>query len=422
MNAEILSVGTELLIGKVVDTNAAFLSRMLAELGINLYFRSTVGDNVERLSQTVKTALKRSDVVIITGGLGPTEDDLTREVVAELMGIELVFDPEIARGLEAKFSKFGYRKGEVPKSNLKQAMVPEKGFGTAVKNEVGTAPGVIFEKDGKCVVCMPGVPTEMKWLFENGMKDHLKRMLAERNEGSCAIYTRWIHSIGIGEAKVEEMLIDLVHGMENPSVATYVDDGECNIRVTARSSDMEDAVETVEQTEKEIEKRLKDAIYGKDSQTLEGVVAQLLREKGLKVACAESCTGGLLGAAFTSLAGSTDYFDRGFIVYTNQAKVDQLGVDAHIIESFGAVSEQTACEMALGALRFSDADVSISITGIAGPGGGTEEKPVGLVYIGLAHDGVVKAEKFNFYGDRKYVRTRTVKMALNMLRKHLQTN
>ena len=420
MNAEIISVGTELLMGKVTDTNATFLSRALSELGINVYYRSTVGDNPKRLSDTIENAVKRSDVVIITGGLGPTEDDITKEVVADILGIELVFDPTIANDIERRLSKFGYRKDEIPKSNLKQAMVPQSGFGMGVRNETGTAPGVIFEKNGKCVMCMPGVPREMKWLFENHMTDYLKQMLVKRNEDSTVIYTRWLHCLGIGEAKVEELLIDLIHERENPSVSTYVEDGQCDIRITSRSFDVDLARSQVEQVEEEVKKRLGDAVFGKDADSLESVVAQLLKNSGMKVACAESCTGGLLGSSFTSLPGSTDYFERGFIVYSNQAKVEQLGVEAQTIEQYGAVSEQTAKEMALGALRFSNADISISITGIAGPGGGSEEKPVGLVYIGLAHEKNIRVEKLNLFGDRKYVRTRTVKMALNMLRNYLK--
>lgn len=413
MKAEILSVGTELLLGNIVDTNAAYLARELASLGISVYFKSTVGDNPERLREVVRTAIERSDLVVTTGGLGPTSDDITKDVIAEVLGAELVMDERAAEEIRSFFRKIGR---EMPAGNLRQAMVPKDGV--VFYNDLGTAPGVGFIKDGKVVVCMPGVPREMYRMWEKSVAPFLMERLAAAGEAGT-IASRTLRVFGVGESTCDAILDDIMRASTNPTLAPYAKDGEVHLRITAKAPDRKTAEEMIDRIDAEVRSRLGDAVYGQDERALEHVVGDLLRAKGLRLATAESCTGGLIGEMITSVAGSSDYYDRGFVTYSNAAKTELLGVDPEIIARHGAVSHETCLAMAQGARNRSRAELAIAVTGIAGPGGGTPEKPVGTVYIGVAVPEGSMSGRFSLPGDRAMVRRRAAMNALNIVRMYL---
>lgn len=413
MKAEILSVGTELLLGNIVDTNAAYLARELASLGIPVYFKSTVGDNRERLRDVVRMAIGRSDLVVTTGGLGPTSDDITKDVIAEVMGTELVMDERAARDIRSFFRRIGR---EMTANNLRQAMVPKDGV--VFYNDAGTAPGVGFIKDGKVVVCMPGVPREMYQMWEKSVAPFLVERLSAAGEAGT-IASRTLRVFGVGESTCDAILDDIMRASENPTLAPYAKDGEVHLRITAKAPDRKTAEEMIDRIDAEVRRRLGDAVYGEDSRALEHIVGDLLRAKGLRLVTAESCTGGLIGEMITSVAGSSDYYDRGVVTYSNAAKTELLGVDPEIIARHGAVSHETCHAMAQGAKERSGADIAIAVTGIAGPGGGSPEKPVGTVYIGIAVPEGSVSGRFSLPGDRSQVRKRAAMNALNIVRIYL---
>lgn len=418
MKAEIISVGTELLLGQTVDTNAAHIARSLAGLGFSLYRKTTVGDNRARLATVVREALERADVVITSGGLGPTEDDLTKETVAEVLGIHLVESPEVLSDIEGFFASRGTR---MTANNRKQALVPEPSSGTFFRNAVGTAPAVVFESGKKRVICLPGVPREMAYLINSGVEPYLRAYLT-RNGAGEVIVSRIIRTIGIGEASLEERILDLACEGVNPTVAVYASEGECQIRVTACAREEKEAWMLIEPVEKELEARLGRSIYGYDDDTLEVVVARRLISAGARLSVAESCTGGLICGMLTGVPGSSSFLERGIVTYSNSAKRDELGVDESTLRVHGAVSRETAVEMACGVVRTARADLGLSVTGIAGPGGGSADKPVGLVYFCLADTektSVITA-RMMFGGDRRSVRTRACKFGLDLLRRHLE--
>lgn len=417
MIAEIISVGTELLLGHVIDTNSAFLSRRLAGLGISVYRKTAVGDNLARLSHSIREALDKADVVIITGGIGPTEDDVTREAASAALGVELVEDEGVLASLRAFFAARGT---PMPESNRKQALRPHPHQGRLIPNEVGTAPGLLFEVGGKVVVCLPGVPREMELMVERHVEPYLAQLVAG-NEGGGVILSRILKTVGIGESALESRILDLAHGKTNPTVATYAGRFECEVRVTAKAPSKDEALAMIDQVEAEIRRRLGALVYGVDDDVLEGVTGYLMTKAGATVATAESCTGGLIAGAITSIAGSSNYFERGYVTYSNASKVEELGVYRETIEKHGAVSRPVAIAMARGAAARSGARIGLAVTGIAGPTGGTPSKPVGTVHIALydeTHCTVVSA-RMGFPGDRTSVRLRSTKTCIDMLRRHL---
>ncbi|MBV6458083.1 MAG: putative competence-damage inducible protein [Fimbriimonadaceae bacterium] len=408
MNAEVVSVGTELLLGQIVDTNAALLGRMLAEVGVANLHRQTVGDNLERVTRAVAAALARADVVITIGGLGPTEDDLTRDGVAAALGDKLIHDPDLEAELREIFARRNFPWLE---TQLRQAKRPANS--RPLSNPNGTAPGLICEKGGKVVICLPGPPAELGPMVENFVKPYL----AEKS-GSGIILSRVIRIIGLGESVVESKVKDLLVS-KNPTIAPLAHTGEVHLRVTARAANHSEAAKMIEPLEAEVRRRLGQAVYGCDTETLEGACIELLRQKSAMVAVAESCTGGMLGARLTSIPGSSDVVVGGAITYANSMKVKLAGVTEETLVQHGAVSAECAKEMALGVKELCSADFTLSVTGIAGPGGGSAEKPVGLVYIGVAAPGSVEAFQYSFPGSREVVRQRSVQAALFRLREAL---
>lgn len=407
MQAELIMVGTELLLGEVVDTNATFLARNLADLGIDVFYKSTVGDNFERVSGVLLQALGRSDVMIISGGLGPTDDDLTREIVSQITGRPLVVDEGVLGDIEDWFAQ-RYSHSAMPAHNRKQALFPSGS--QIIPNPVGTAPGFCLEKDGKMIIALPGVPQELQAMFSASVAPVLK----QRNSGQVLV-TRNLHFVGIGESSLEELLADLLSEQTNPTLALYASGGTVRVRMAVKADTQEAGLELISPLEQEIRLRTKDYLYGTDGESLEQVVAQILLDRQLKLALAESCTGGLIGHRLTSVPGSSGFLNRGYVVYSNQAKMEDLGVKQTTLNRFGAVSEQTAREMAEGARLRAGADFGLAVTGIAGPGGGTPAKPVGLVYISLASSGDTIVQQHLWKGTREQIKNRTALMALRLL-------
>lgn len=408
MKAEILAVGTELLMGQIANTNAQYISSRLPNVGIGVYYHDVVGDNPDRLKQCLALALSRSDIVILTGGLGPTQDDLTKETVAEAVNRNLVLDQE---SLDKMTTFFAGRNRTMTKNNIKQAYLPEGCI--IIRNKNGTAPGCIIEEGEKVIIMLPGPPSEMKPMFDDSVMPYF----AAKSE--FKLDSRFLRIFGIGESAMEDMLIDLIDTQSNPTIAPYAKDGEVTLRITARYE--KDSVEEdiITPVENEIRRRLSDAVYSNDNSNLEEVAAKLLMESEMTLALAESCTGGLLAAKLTEIPGISAVFDRAVITYSNRSKVEALGVKQETLDQYGAVSEQIAKEMAEGVRRVSSSDIGISVTGIAGPDGGTTEKPVGTVYIALAHKNGVYSKKLELWGSRNRIRNVTCLHVFDMLRRHL---
>ena len=406
MTVELISVGTELLLGNIVNTNAAYLSEKCADLGLSCFYQSVVGDNEERLSGVLKTALERSDIVILSGGLGPTEDDLTKEVSAKVMGRELSMHEPSKKRIEEYFSS---RNLELTENNWKQAMVPEGAI--VLDNENGTAPGVIMEGEGKKVILLPGPPNEMIPMFEKQIMPYLS------GSDLGMIYSQTVKICGVGESKAETMIKDMIDSQTNPTIATYAKNCEVHLRVTAKAKDEKEAKKLVKPVVKELKNRFGPYVYTTNADiTLEKAVFDLLVANKLTVSTVESCTGGMLAARLINVPGISEVYKSGYITYSNKAKRKILGVKKGLLEKKGAVSEEVAKEMAKGAAVISKAEVAVSVTGIAGPGGGTEEKPVGLVYIACNVCGKTKVRKFNFRGNRAKIRETTVSSALILMR------
>lgn len=410
MRAEILSIGTELLLGQITDTNAVFLSQGLAELGISLYYRATVGDNPERLEDTLRRAKDRSDLIICTGGLGPTGDDITSAAIAKVFDAPLEVHEGARVTLEAFFKQ---RNRTISANQLKQAMIPHGS--TLVLNPVGTAPGFILVKDGKTIVTFPGPPNEMHPMWRESVFPYLRALSGE------IIVSRTLRFCGIGEGQLEMELKPLIDAQQAVTIAPYAKLAEVHIRLTTRAATTEEAQARIAPVEEAVRGLVGQYVYGVDEETLEEVVGRMLREAGLTLAVAESCTGGLLGGRITGIPGSSDYFAGGVISYSNAVKTKLLRVAPTTLEQHGAVSPHTAREMAEGVLKATGSDIGISITGIAGPDGGSDEKPVGMVYIGVAEkDQPARAFPYNFWGDRPTIRQRAVQEALVLLRNILR--
>jgi len=373
MTAEILCVGTELLLGNIVNTNSAFLSRELAAIGIFTYYQSVVGDNAKRLKESLALSISRADIVIITGGLGPTYDDLTKETVAEYFGLNMKMHEESLERLKKFFSQFNR---EMTPNNKKQAMMPD---GCIVfRNNYGTAPALAVEGKGKTVVMLPGPPREMEPIYREEIKPFLLK-----KQNNIILVSKTIHIFGMGESQVEHKLHDLMENSTNPTIAPYAKEGEVELRVTASGSNEKDCLDLINPAIDKIKSEIGDVIYGIDIKSLQNAVVTKLLEKNLTLATAESCTGGLIGKRITEISGCSSVYLGGIISYDNSVKVNQLNVSEETLKKYGAVSEQTALEMCIGAAKNLNADIGVSTTGIAGPGGGTDEKPVGLVYAGV---------------------------------------
>ena len=372
MKTSILAVGTELLFGQTVNTNAAYLSEKLNLMGFDVMYHFVVGDNPARLKEKLADALTDTDLVILTGGLGPTQDDLTKEMVAEYMGVEMHLDERVVDDLNAIFAKRG---GNMPENNMKQAYLPDGC--TPFYNASGTAPGFALEKDGKVAICLPGPPREMKWLFENGVRDYLEKFMEKK-----MVY-RVIRTIGIGESDLEMLLMPLIDGQTDPTIATYAKEGECTLRVASQRDSEEEASAAVDEMTERVRKLAGEYIYSLENEELNEVVVRILKEKGLTIASSESCTGGMFAAAITDVAGASDVISSSYVTYSNENKIKELGVPAETIERFGVVSKETAEAMAAGTKKRSGADIAVSITGFAGP----ESDPgheAGEAYIGYA--------------------------------------
>lgn len=405
LTAEIIAIGTELLLGDIVNTNAAHLARGLASLGINTYHQQVVGDNPKRLLEALEKAYESSNLVITSGGLGPTQDDLSKEMAAQFFGLPLQEDAEARAHIEQYMHRTGR---QITENNWKQALLPVGS--RPLYNHNGTAPGFIVEQDERMLIMLPGPPSELIPMFDEQVIPYLQSL------SDSVMLSRTLHICGTGESAVESRLHDQMEAMTNPTLAPYAKEGIVDLRITAKASSEEEAERMIQPVEVMIRDMFGDQVFGQDGQTLESVVIQLLQEKGWRVATAESCSGGWACGQIVNCPGASQVLEGGFVTYSNEAKQSILGVKKETLEQYGAVSEETAKEMALGAAQALKTQTAISITGIAGPGGGTAEKPVGTVCIGVACQGKVWTETFQFSRNREANRRLSVVRALNMLR------
>lgn len=405
MNAEIVCVGTELALGEILNTNSAWLARELAEIGIETLHHSTVGDGRKEMADAISHAAGRTDFVIVTGGIGPTPDDITRQVVAEVAGVELVRDEPSLAHIRGLFAGWGR---EMAQSNAIQADFPAGS--RIIPNPNGTAAGFHMPLGRAHIFVLPGVPAEMRAMW----KDTVRPYLCGKTSG--VVITRTVNCYGRGESEITDIIRDLMEPGRNPLVGDTAEDSIIKIRLRATAGTIEEALSLVAGTKAEIAGRLPDVVFGEDDDTLESAVVKLLRARGLTVAVAESCTGGLVAKRLTDIAGSSAVFIQGVVAYSNDAKTRLLGVPAKLIEKHGAVSAEVARSMAQGVRDSAGADFGLGVTGIAGPEGGTPEKPVGLVYVAIASESGVESRELHLRGDRERVRDRTTKTILNILR------
>ncbi len=410
MIAEIVSVGTELLMGQVVNTDAQFIAQRLAPLGYQVFYHITVGDNARRLTGVVHRAIERSDVVVFTGGLGPTDDDLTKETVAAALGLTCEPFPEEVERLTRFFAERGY---EMTPNNLKQACFPKGSV--ILPNRNGTAPGCIMRAADKTAILLPGPPRELCPMFENYAMPYLEKM------SNASLYSRELRIFGMGESDVTYRIRDIIENQTNPTVAPYVKLCEVTLRVTAKCADPAEGERMAAGMIGQIRQRLGDVVYSVDGEPLPALCARLLTGRGKTLAVAESCTGGLVAGACVDIPGSSRFFLEGCVTYSNDAKKRRLGVSPQTLSAYGAVSEQCAREMAEGMRRSSGADYALGTTGIAGPDGGTAEKPVGTVYVALASPEGTRVQKFLLHGDRERIRYAAMLNGFDILRRHLCT-
>ena len=414
MVTELIAVGTEILLGNIVNTNSAYLSEKCAELGLAVYYQSVVGDNPDRMKSVIKTALDRSDVIILTGGLGPTEDDLTKEITAEVMGFPLVEDAHTRELMEAYLKEYekNHPQRRITKNNYKQTMVPEGAI--VMDNHNGTAPGLIMEKKGKTAILLPGPPNEMVPMFEESVYPYLRKKQPE------IIYSRMVKISGIGESQVAEEIQDLIDKQTNPTIAPYAKTGEVHLRVTTKAEDEKKCKEMIKPIVRELKKRFgKNVFATREDKTLEEAVVDLLKEKNMTLSLAESCTGGAVAARIVNVPGASDALMCGYVTYTNRAKRKCLGVKKSTLNKEGAVSAKCAKEMAKGGAKAARTDVCLSVTGLAGPGGGTKETPVGTVFMGCTCAGKTTTREFHFTGNRSRIRGQAVAQALTFIRDSL---
>jgi len=409
MHAEVISVGDELLSGAVLESNFQRIAAELLRNGLSVGRHTIVADSTREISASILEASERSDIVIVTGGLGPTVDDRTRQASAEASGKPLMFHPEILERIKWMFER---RNQPMPESNRLQAMIPEGA--QVIENPIGTAPGFSLRIGKALFFFLPGVPSEMSAMFAGSVLPRLQSEL----RGAGVIFERRLHTFGMAESRVNELLRDLLE-KPAPRMGLIAKTGVIDIRLTATGDSLEEAKLIVAETEAEVRSRLGEAVFGSDLQTLESVVAEMLMEREIKIAVAESCTGGLLAKRLTDISGISSVFMEGWVTYSNEAKMKRLGVPARLIRQKGSVSAEVAKAMAEGARKRAGTDISLAVTGIAGPTGGTPDKPVGLTYVALASPEGTQVQEFRFPGNRADVRDRTVKAALNMVRLYL---
>ena len=411
MIAEIVTVGTEILLGNIVNTNSAYLAVECANLGLTVYYQSVVGDNEERMKAVIRTALDRSDVVILTGGLGPTEDDLTKEVTAEVMGMPLVEDAHSRERIERYMKEYKKNNSQrrITSNNYKQALIPEGAL--VLDNHNGTAPGLILEKDGKIAILLPGPPVELKPMFTEEVYPYLRKKQPE------IIYSQVVKICGIGESQVAEDIQDMIQAQTNPTIAPYAKVGEVHLRITAKASDEKEGKKLIKPVVRELKRRFGRNIFATEAEkTLEEAVVDMLHDQQLTLALAESCTGGEIAARIVNVPGASQVFTHGFVTYSNRAKRKCLGVKKATLKLEGAVSAKCAKEMAKGGCNAAEADICLSITGLAGPDGGTKETPVGTVFMGCCYNGKVVTREFHFTGNRTKIRQQATAHALAFLR------
>jgi len=410
MKAEIISIGSEILRGQITDTNANFIAKKLVELGIELEHISVVSDNPESLLSTLKLAFQRSDLIITTGGLGPTEDDITYQTIARALNLKLIKYPEAEENLKRILKKINKI---ISPSNLKQIYLPEGA--KIIINQYGTAPAMILEKDNKIICSFPGVPHEMKNLMEENLIHYLK----EKFPPSVIKKSKILKITGLGESSVNELIREYINKQTNFSFGIYSNPEDIQVQITTQAPTEKEVEKLLQSSVSQLTKILGTYVYGTDKQSLEEIVGNLLKSKKLKVAVAESCTGGILGEMITRIPGSSKYFQGGVISYNAKVKENLLKVPPKIIKKYGEVSNQTAILMAEGVRISCRSDIGISITGIAGPGGATEKKKVGLVYMALADGKKTITQKHQLFGNRQLIRLRSARRALNMLRMYL---
>ena len=408
MNAELIAVGTEILLGDIVNTDAQVISQGLSELGINVFYQTVVGDNPARLRHVVETARDRADIIITTGGLGPTLDDLTKETLAAVFGKKLALHQPSLDRIKGFFQTIGR---EMTPNNEKQAWLPEGC--TVFVNEWGTAPGCAFEAYGKHVLMLPGPPRECNPMWKECAMPYLYKLA-----GGC-IVSRNIRVFGLGESNMESILHDMMAESKNPTIAPYARTSECYARVTAKADTPEECEKLLDPVVEKICCLLGEDVYGVDVDSLEQVVGDGLRQRGLTLAVAESCTGGLLSGRITDVPGCSDYYLGGVCSYANEVKMKVLGVQKETLDTVGAVSPEVAEQMAEGVARALGADVGVGITGVAGPGGGTDEKPVGLVYISIWHKGQHFTRKMKSMNGRDRIRMQAASTALDLIRRNI---
>ncbi len=405
MKAEIITVGTEILLGDIVNTNSQYLAKELAIYGIEVYYQNTVGDNETRLIKAFEESLKRSDIVITTGGLGPTNDDITKEVACKYFNQELKLHEPSLNKIKNYFKKLNI---ELSENNKKQAYFPDEAI--ILENNNGTAPGAILTKDNKTIIILPGPPREMKAMFEESVKLYLQKLT------DSVLVSKTLRTFGIGESLLEEKVIDIINAQSNPTIAPYAKESEAILRITAKAKNEKEANDLINPVIDEIKNRVGKFIYGEGNTSLEEEVAKIVVDKNMTIAVAESCTGGLVSSSLINYPGISSVFMEGCVTYSNEAKISRLGVKKETLDKYGAVSKETAKEMAEGIAKNFNTNIGLSTTGIAGPQGGTDEKPVGLVYIGIYINGKTTVKKFVFSGDRQSIRVKATKTILNELR------
>ncbi|WFA09747.1 competence/damage-inducible protein A [Tissierella sp. Yu-01] len=406
MRAEIITVGTEIMVGSIVNTNSKYLSSKLIELGIEPCYHTSVDDNEERLTEVINIALQRADLILTTGGLGPTQDDMTKEVIAKALDLELEKDIEIENEIAEKFNRMHRN---MTNNNKKQALKPKNS--EFIKNENGTAPGIYIDSNSKKIIMLPGPPKELIPMFEKYVLPILKQ--------DTNIIIKSINTIGIGESALEVELKSLDIYEDNFDIATFAKDGTVEIKIIAKGSEIKTIEEKLNYKMQMIEEKIGSHIYGYNNIPIEEILINLLREKQMKVSLCESCTGGLISSKITKIPGASLVFDRGLITYSNNAKINELNVSPYTLEKYGAVSEQTAYEMAKGLLEKTKSDIVLSITGIAGPDGGSKEKPVGLVYFCVMTSNRYKIIKEVFSGNRAAIQNRAALKALFEIKEFL---
>lgn len=405
MKSAILSIGTELLFGQITNTNSVYLSQQLNMLGIDVMYHHTVGDNPERLKEIIEQTFRDCDLIITTGGLGPTQDDLTKDIAAEVFQDKMVLHEDILQQLENYFKKL---KREMTDNNKRQAYFPSKAI--ILPNDAGTAPGFALDENDKMIICLPGPPREMTRMFDTSVRALLEK------KSNQVIYYKILRTFGIGESMLEAQLETLIDGQTDPTLATYAKEGECSLRIASKRDTREEAEAAVMEMIRKVDAIVGQYIFSYEDESLYEVVGKKLIEKNISVSCAESCTGGLFAETLTDIPGISAVFDRGLVTYSNKAKMEELKVKPETLEAYGAVSEETAVEMAEGLQKVTGSRLCISVTGIAGPEGGTAEKPVGLVYICAILDGKKISKECRMRNvSRKWNRNYTVLYMLDMI-------